>query len=115
MRRIKKTWGVSFEELFAHSPDFPQDYIACCFLRKLVEPQTQEACFHLTPSLMRQCALNVKSTVLLSPAATVIFCVIVPSFSCHASTVYSPGGRFGSWKVPSLPVTAKYGCLKTAM
>src|SRR5579883_3463429 len=61
-----------------------------------------------------QCALKVKSRLLVSPAATVIFWVMVPSFSCQACTVYSPGGRFGKWKLPTLPVTAKYGCLKTA-
>ena len=75
----------------------------------------QESGARQVTQLASQCALNVKSKVLLSPAAIVIFCVSVPNFSCHAWIVYSPGGRFGNWKLPSLLVTAKYGCLKTAI
>src|SRR3979411_1186077 len=59
--------------------------------------------------------LNTKSMFWLCPAKTVIFCVVVPSFSCQACTVYSPGGTLDRSKFPSLLVTAKKGCLKTAI
>src|SRR5262249_46472457 len=44
---------------------------------------------------------------------TVISWSCVPSFSCHASSVYLPGGRFLIEKVPSSPLVAKKGCGST--
>src|SRR5438094_7067653 len=57
--------------------------------------------------------LNVNVTSFDSFAPIVTLCVIGPSFSCHASIVYVPGGRFGSSNFPSSFVTAKYGCGRT--
>src|SRR5258706_13627218 len=59
-------------------------------------------------------ALKTKLTSLVSFAPMVTVCVDVPSFSCHALMVYVPGGRLLRSKLPSLPVTAKNGCLNTA-
>ena len=54
-------------------------------------------------------ALNVKLTGFASFSPSVTVSVRVPSFSCHASIVYVPAGRFFSSNAPPLAVTAKYG------
>ena|SRR3990170_6550424 len=58
---------------------------------------------------------SVKSAVFDSCAPTVTFWIAVPSFSCQASMVYSPGGKPLIAKEPSFPVTAKNGCFTTPM
>src|SRR5438128_4034571 len=40
------------------------------------------------------------------PASTVTSCVLVPYFSCQASTVYFPGGTLSILKLPLSPLTA---------
>src|SRR5438132_14120526 len=55
--------------------------------------------------------LNVTSFDSFGPTVTV--CVCVPYFSCHASSVYVPGGRLPILNAPSSPLTAKYGCDNT--
>ena len=54
-------------------------------------------------------ALNVNVMSFDSFSPSVTLCVWVPSFSCHASTVYVPAGRFFSSNFPPSCVTAKYG------
>src|SRR5262245_27705626 len=57
--------------------------------------------------------LNVNGSSLVSLLPSVTFCVWAPSFSCHASMVYVPGGRPFSSNFPSGPVVAKYGWSRT--
>ena len=60
-----------------------------------------------------QDGLKLKSCFAAAPASTLTFAVWAPSFSCHTSTVYSPGGTPSMVKLPSLSVTAKNGCSST--
>src|ERR1051325_11226698 len=55
----------------------------------------------------------VKSTVFVTLPWTVTVAVCVPNFSCHASMVYVPGGRFLRVNLPSSPVVEKNGYGKT--
>jgi len=50
--------------------------------------------------------LKVKLMSFISFAPSVTLAVCVPSFSCHASIVYVPGGRFGRSSLPSSSLTA---------
>ena len=58
----------------------------------------------LLPARLKE---NVISFVSLAPSVTLWR--LAPSFSCHASIVYVPGGRPFSSNLPSSFVTAKYG------
>ncbi len=51
-------------------------------------------------------AWNVKLTSAVGESPTVIVCVFVPYFSCHASIVYCPAGRSAILKLPSAALTA---------
>src|SRR4051812_27114812 len=46
-------------------------------------------------------------------SGTVTSIVCSPNFSCHATTVYLPGGTPPIVNEPSGPLTAKNGCLST--
>jgi hypothetical protein len=50
-------------------------------------------------------ALKTKLIGVPSFPVMVISCVCVPRVSCHAVSVYFPGGKLGNVKVPSSPVT----------
>src|SRR5438094_4062055 len=54
------------------------------------------------------------ATFVACPALTSTSFVCLPSVSCHASTVYLPGGTFSILAVPSAPVTPKNGFGMTA-
>src|SRR2546427_694158 len=54
------------------------------------------------------------ATFVACPALTSTSFVCLPSVSCHASTVYLPGGTFSILAVPSPPVTPKNGFGMTA-
>src|ERR1043166_3781804 len=59
--------------------------------------------------------LNEKLICFVSFAPTVTCCSCWPYFSCHATMVYVPGGRFPMENWPSILETEKYGCGMTAM
>src|SRR6266851_5801089 len=58
-------------------------------------------------------ASNMKSTVFFSLGPSVMLVVCSPKVSCHATSVYSPGGKPSIQKDPSLVLTAKKGCAIT--
>ena len=62
----------------------------------------------IPPKLQRACGYFALKTKLIGVASfpvMVISCVCVPRVSCHAVSVYFPGGKLGNVKVPSSPVT----------
>ena len=63
--------------------------------RSIIRDYIWELCkeTYIIRQFLQDAAFIVKSTVFDSLAATVTFCVSVPSFSCQASMVYSPGGK----------------------
>lgn len=68
----------------------------------------QEERWSIPPKLQRACgyfALKTKLIGVASVPVMVISCVCVPRVSCHAVSVYFPGGKLGNVKVPSSPVT----------
>src|SRR5260370_41378987 len=63
--------------------------------------------------IRRERHLYSRSTLAVPSAATVIACVNSPNRSCHATSVYEPGGTSTILNVPSSLLTAKHGLSKT--